>query len=316
MFGYDSAGTVGLPVEMLVPERFRAMLPSRIANFANEVVDRRPRDSRMSLTGLRSDGTEFPIQVSISKSELREQTEFTAIVRDMTDVERARKEQEALLASKDRLIASVSHEFRTPLTAVVGFARLLQADKSDQPNPERSEMIQTIINQGNDLTNMVEDLLVVAKAETGSLVFVAVTVDIRAQSVQVIEALGERQTGNITFSGEPVHGIGDPARVRQVVRNLISNALRYGGGEAEVTFDKYQNTARVQVSDSGPGVPPEDRERIFLPYQRAHTDLGITESMGLGLTISRDLARGMGGDVTYRRVDNKTIFELRLPAAD
>ncbi|MDP3984745.1 MAG: GAF domain-containing protein, partial [Acidimicrobiia bacterium] len=174
----------------------------------------------------------------------------------------AEEQLRASLRSKDDLIASISHELRTPLTAVVGFAQVLEDEESGLSAPERAEMIRSIIEEGLDLTNIVEDLLTAAKAEAGTLTVVHVPVDLRAQAAQVIEALSQEEARQVEVSGTEGRATGDPGRVRQILRNLISNALRYGGDRIRV--DVVENDAcRVQVTDNGIGGPVEERERIF-----------------------------------------------------
>jgi signal transduction histidine kinase len=214
------------------------------------------------------------------------------------------------LRSKEQLIASISHEMRTPLTAVVGFAQLLQRSDSGLSADERAELIRSIADEGLDLTNIVEDLLTAAKAEAGTLTVVKVPVDLRANAAQVLETLTRHQP--IELIGSSVRVTGDPGRVRQILRNLISNALRYGGDQIRINVID-DASPRVQVRDNGHGIPFEERDRIFDPYQRAHDAPGLTASMGLGLTISRSLARLMGGDLTYRYEGGESIFELLLP---
>lgn len=177
-------------------------------------------------------------------------------------------------------------------------------------------MVRMIVDEGVDLTNIVDDLLVAAKAEAGTLTAAHVRVDLLAQASQVVETWGDLAGDRIRLSGPSVAAISDPARVRQVLRNLVSNALRYGGDHIEVLVARTDSTASVTVSDDGVGVPPEDEETIFEPYRRAHDAPGVTASMGLGLTISRQLARLMGGDLLYRRAEGITTFELTLPAVE
>lgn len=215
------------------------------------------------------------------------------------------------LRSKEQLIASISHEMRTPLTAVVGFAELLQLEDSGLSDEERSEMIGSIADEGRDLTNIVDDLLTAAKAEAGTLTVVSVPVDLRALSTQVLDALTDRLP--IGLTGDSLRAAGDPGRVRQILRNLISNSHRYGGKDIRICIIDSL-LPRVQVRDNGEGIPADERERIFDAYQRAHNEPGLTASMGLGLTISRSLARLMGGDLTYRYEGGDSVFELQLPA--
>jgi signal transduction histidine kinase len=218
----------------------------------------------------------------------------------------------ATMRSKDELVASISHELRTPLTAVVGFAQLLR-DSADIAHDEREAMIRSIVEEGADLANIVEDLLTVAKAESGTLTVVRVPVDLRAQANQVVESLREEDAAHVTVTGEARRAAGDPGRTRQILRNLVSNALRYGGEEVIVeVVDSSQPT--VRVLDNGEGIPESERERIFESYQKAHNAPGLAGSIGLGLAISRSLARLMDGDLTYAYEGGQSIFEFTLPS--
>jgi signal transduction histidine kinase len=214
------------------------------------------------------------------------------------------------LKSKEQLVATISHEMRTPLTAVVGFAELLQLPESGLSDDERTEMIRSIADEGRDLTNIVDDLMTAAKAEAGTLTVVRVPVDLRALAGQVLESM--RQGRPVELTGDSLRGSGDPGRVRQILRNLVSNAVRYGGDDIRICiFDSP--SPRAEVRDNGEGIPLEERERVFDAYQRAHDAPGLTASMGLGLTISRSLAKLMGGDLTYRYEEHESVFELHLP---
>jgi signal transduction histidine kinase len=218
----------------------------------------------------------------------------------------------ATMRSKDELVASISHELRTPLTAVVGFAQLLQ-DSADIAPEDREAMIRSIVEEGADLANIVEDLLTVAKAESGTLTVVRVPVDLRAQANQVVESLRDEDAAHVTVTGEARRAVGDPGRARQILRNLVSNALRYGGEEVTVeVVDAHQ--PRVRVLDNGEGIPESERERIFESYQKAHNAPGLAGSIGLGLAISRSLARLMDGDLTYSYEGGRSIFEFTLPS--
>ncbi len=107
----------------------------------------------------------------------------------------------------------------------------------------------------------------------------------------------------------------DPVRLRQITRNLLTNAIRYGGRHVEVGAFQSNGMAFLTVSDDGVGVPPARREAIFEPYESLAQSSGTTQAMGLGLTVSRKLARLMGGDLTYRYEGRKSVFELSVPSA-
>lgn len=230
--------------------------------------------------------------------------------------EAAEKQLRKMLRTKDEFVATIAHELRTPLTAVVGFAQVLLDGGSAISPGERAEMMGMLVDQGMDLTNIVDDLLVAAKAEAGTLTVARVPVNLQAQTAQVLEGWDQAAASHLDFSGPSATVIGDPARVRQILRNLISNALRYGGQRIRVCVASTGSTAHVTVSDNGIGVPPEDSESIFEPYQRAHNNPGLTASMGLGLTVSRQLARLMDGDLTYRHDHGESAFTLTLPLAN
>jgi signal transduction histidine kinase len=218
---------------------------------------------------------------------------------------------ESEVASKDQLIRTVSHELRTPLTAILGYAELL--GESRDRSVDRDEMITTILRQGRDLSDIVEDLLTRAQSEAKTLKVVAVPVNLVANVNQVLESWNVDERARVTVSGSPAAAIGDPARVRQIVRNLLTNALRYGAGAIEVTTGMRGPGAWLTISDEGPGIPAEEVERVFQPYQRVGAGPAAPGSIGLGLAISRELARLMGGDLIYRRVRGRTVFELGLP---
>ncbi len=233
---------------------------------------------------------------------------------DLTDLRDSHRRLEELIRSKDELVASVSHELRTPLTAVLGFAEILYDDKSDLTTAERHEMVSSIARQAFDLSEIVEDLLLAARVELGELTVARVPTDLIAQISQVIESFDPNSTVGVSVSGDSVKAEADPTRVRQILRNLLSNAARYGGPDIQIAVTRTDETARVLVTDDGPGLRDEDQGLIFEAYYRAHDAASTPGSVGIGLTISRDLARLMNGDLTYRYEDGRSIFELTLPA--
>jgi signal transduction histidine kinase len=237
-----------------------------------------------------------------------------AALRNRDQRQAAERKLRETLRSKDELIATIAHELRTPLTSVVGFASLLRDEGATLSAEDRAELIHIVADEGMDLSNIVDDLLVAAKVEAGTLRLSSVGVDLRGQAAQVLERWEPEAISHVEFTGSSVRTLGDPARVRQILRNLISNALRYGGRQVRVEVTADEQFARVTVRDDGPGVGEGDSEAIFEPYQRGNNAPGLTASMGLGLTISRQLARLMNGDLTYRRQADETVFELTLPA--
>ena len=232
--------------------------------------------------------------------------------RDLTEVALARRQLEELVANKDQFIASVSHELRTPLTVVVGLAAELADNPEALSGPEVVEFASLIAGQANEVASLVEDLLTMARAEAGVLSIAPSDIELQATVGDVLAGLPADLTSRVSWhrsDSAPVHA--DPVRVRQIVRNLVTNAGRHGGPSIEVEVE----SGRVRVSDDGPAVPLSERERMFHAYERVHDQTGTPDSVGLGLTVCRRLSRLMGGDVTYRHDGSRSIFELSLPTA-
>ncbi|MDF1597997.1 MAG: CHASE domain-containing protein [Acidimicrobiia bacterium] len=233
----------------------------------------------------------------------------------------ARQELEVLqelTRARDQFLASVSHELRTPLTGVLGFAELLREGHGVLSDEERLSMISSVAEEATDLSHIIDDLLVSARSELDLLVVTRVPVAARAQVAQVLEAAGSDTGARV----EVIAGLegadrasGDPGRVRQILRNLISNACRYGGDRIQVRLGATDQRVHIQVADNGPGIPAEEWERIFEPYYRAHPGESQPAALGIGLSVARHLARLMEGDLTYRRQDHWSVFDLELPAA-
>jgi len=193
---------------------------------------------------------------------------------------------EELVRSKDDFLARVSHEIRTPLTGIMGLSAILRDEELERQ--ERSELIATVASQSNEMVGLVE-------------------VD------SSIATLTESVSVNVDQGG--VHAVGDPMRIRQVLRNLISNAFRHGGGDVVIDVSEHDGIAEIVVSDGGSAIAADDLAGIFEPYA---TRLGRTAypgAVGVGLLISRDLARRMGGDLTYRHTGDRSEFVLDLVAA-
>jgi signal transduction histidine kinase len=218
------------------------------------------------------------------------------------------------LDSKDELIASVGHELRTPLTAVLGFAEMLRLGNDAEMNPaDREEMVGFIAREASGLSGLIDDLVVAARIEIDRLEITRVPTSLKAQVAQVVEGWDPDQLANIRIKGDGAKALADPARVRQIIRNLITNAQGYGGENVEITFGVDDEGAYVEVADNGTGLPLSEWELIFEPYHRYHDDITRPGSLGLGLTVSRSLAERMGGTLKYRHDGQQSRFTLHLP---
>jgi len=230
------------------------------------------------------------------------------------DRESTRLRLEDLLRSKDRFVASISHELRTPLAAVLGFAEELKDRAHSFDAKELTEMLELIAQQSHDMADMVEDLLVAARAEIGTVSVRPQVVYLRSQAEAAVLALGSADSRRIQVTGGSGRSWADPSRTRQIIRNLLTNAIRYGGEEVNIEADTAGPITTLTVRDNGRGLPRADWERIFEPYERAHDRPTQPSSIGLGLTVSRQLARLMGGDVAYHSDGSGSIFQLIVPS--
>jgi signal transduction histidine kinase len=235
---------------------------------------------------------------------------------DLTKVRATERRLERLVADKDRFIASVSHELRTPLAAVFGLSEELATNWEHFDLEEIHELVGLVATQSAELSSIVEDLLVAANLEAGR---VAIGEDTVALNSVAAEALDDCRRSapdmdEIDVSGSPVTATADPVRVRQIIRNLITNAVRYGGDEVLLRIG-HDKRPFVEVVDNGDGVPLEHRESIFVPYFQASAGEKVLGSLGLGLAISRELAIRMGGDLSYAYRRGESVFRLELRPA-
>jgi len=232
---------------------------------------------------------------------------------DVTESRATRMALEGLVRSKDELVATVSHELRTPLTTVVGLADELNDSIDSYGDSELRELISLIASEGREVSTIVEDLLVAAQVETGSLRLNPTRVDLVQLAKDLHRALPQHTPVGIYLPDQPVWVIADPTRTRQIVRNLVVNAQRYGGSDIRICVAASAGFAALEVRDNGAPLPFREREAIFDRFYRARQVPGLTASVGLGLTVSRRLARDMDGDLTYSHDGEEAIFELVLP---
>ncbi len=271
--------------------------------------------SKSAIRYLRKDGSVAHglVSAALVTDSAGKPSHFVTQLVDLTEQIAAEERLMDLLASRDELIASVSHELRTPLTAVLGYAGILLEAAPGSPPDDYEVMLREIYSQGRDLVGMIEDLLVFAQGEDQEIVIELAPVDVRDQITLVLESLRvEASVDHVQVLGPRLSVVADPLRLRQVLRNLLSNAVRYGGESIVVQMRQLTGGVEVIVGDNGRGVPPEDRELIFEPYQRSRPQGGLTASIGVGLTVARRLARLMDGDLTYRYVDERSEFVLLL----
>jgi signal transduction histidine kinase len=234
---------------------------------------------------------------------------------DVTAMNDARRELERSLKSKDELIATVSHELRTPLTTVVGLSSELSAAYDEFTKAEAQDLLRMVAEQSIEVATIVEDLLVAARAESGSLKVSSEPVDLHLEAKTTLRGLEIEEEVDCHTMGIVSTVMADSGRVRQVMRNLLVNARRYGTSPIRVIVRDAGDYVRVEVRDRGDAIPIDERQAIFDRYYRSRQTPGVTASVGLGLTVSRELAHIMGGKLTYEHDGSESVFALTLPQA-
>lgn len=277
------------------------LVRSRIPGAFGELLDAAARERRGTTVKQfgRSDRV-FKVGWVVDRSGRR-------VVLSGTDITAQRAAEDALagkVSARDRFLASVSHELRTPLAGALGLLELVVG--AEQESEERTEMIELALAQVRDMTDIIEDLLVASRAADGQLLVRPVEMDLVA-AVEAVLAVADASFER-RFESD-VGAFADPVRVRQILKNLVTNAQRYGGERRRMVVEQRDGRAIVEVRDSGPPLDREFAERMFLPYQHATTE--TVESVGLGLTVARTLAEQMGGTLTYEH-DGEVVFRLAL----
>ena len=285
---------------------------------------------------IRKDGTLFWANVVITA--LRDDhgtlVGFAKITRDLTErmeaqeraIDDARRlaEVEGLSRAKSQFLASMSHELRTPLNAIGGYAELIEMGLGGSVTEQQREYLTRIRNSQQHLLRIINDLLNYSRIESGKLTYEQERVPLPAVIEAVTTMVGPHATGKtITMDTPPcreaVIAVADRLKVEQIVLNLVTNAVKFTPPSGRVTVACRDGAEQVQltVTDTGPGIPAERIDDIFEPFVQLGRSLSSgPEGAGLGLAISRDLARAMKGDVTVESPAGRgATFTLSLPKA-
>ena len=300
--------------ETLTPQALQSMVPQLMAVWSSiDHLVLQVRDGR-TLRGNRIEGL-LSWTAPVTNDGLDLSRVIVAIV-DVTGIRSAAKDLELLVKSRDELVATVSHELRTPLTTVVGLSHELRDAFNTFERDEIVDLVGLIAQQSSEVATIVEDLLVAARTRGGSLGVSTTPVDLAFEVEATLKAIGMDPDKMLTCPQYLPSITGDSGRIRQILRNLITNAQRYGGDQMRVVVRAGDSIAAVEVRDNGPPLTEDESEEIFSRYYRNQQTPGVTASVGLGLTVSQELARLMGGDITYRHDGGEAVFTVRLPVAE
>jgi signal transduction histidine kinase/CheY-like chemotaxis protein len=235
-------------------------------------------------------------------------------------LQEANRQLRAANAAKSEFLSRMSHELRTPLNAILGFAQLLELDElTDQQH----DSLGHIMSGARHLLGLINEVLDIAAIEAGGLPLSLEPVpvaDVIAEAVSLIRPLADQHGVLLTAQPCQDHVFGDRQRLKQILLNLLSNAVKYNhqGGSVRLTCDGVaEQRLRITVADTGPGIPPEAVDRLFVPFERLDGQQRGVEGTGLGLPLSKRLAEAMGGTLELTTVtDQGSAFFVEIPLTD
>lgn len=335
IFGYSRAEALGLPLAELVPADLRDQHHAGIATFIETghgpLID---ADDIIEVPGLAKDGEKRWVELTLTPLEGADVPGryVMAVVRDVSErraTEEAMRralEQESDLAArlrelnemKDTFVATLAHDLRSPLASMKGFAELLGTHWSALPEERRRDLLDRIVVGANRLSELIDAVLDSAALEAGQLQLSLEAVDLDDLVGEVVEH--ERATTGAQFEVTVAHDLpsvpADPRRIRQILTNLVANALKFGPEAGPVHLDVIggRHSVEIAVRDEGPGVGVEDIPRIFQKFFRSSSPtLGSVEGTGLGLYICNSLVEAHGGVIwVENHPDGGAVFRFRL----
>ena len=325
LYGFSAAEAAGRDPKDLLQSQYPVPLESITAalteydHWEGELLQR-TRDGRLIPIGARwallRDAAGKPLSI------LQINRDITAEKTAADDLRRARDAAEQASNAKSEYLSRMSHELRTPLAAMLGFSDLLEMR---EPRDDQVQAIEAIQRAGSHLLSLVNDVLDIARIESGRESLLMQPVDVRTAIDEcaglVAAAAGERHVRLevVAPAAGSLFVAADSQRLNQVLLNLLTNAIKYGpeGGRVEVTVERGERDVAISVCDEGPGLTDEEQDLLFQPFERLGAERSHVQGTGLGLALCRQLTTAMGGTIAVHSVKGEgATFTIRLQAAD
>jgi PAS domain S-box-containing protein len=346
IFGHPPERLLGRSLEMLIPERLREAHRTGVQRYLRTGQRNIPWEG-VELPALRADGSEIPVEISFGTYTIDGVRYFTGMVRDVSerirqkemledtaaeletaveelrarteDAEAARTEAEQANRAKSDFLAVISHELRTPLNAIIGYTDLLLSGIPERLPDSAATKVERVRAAGQQLLQLIEEILTFSRIESGTELVRPEPLDLAdvvEEVVGIAKPLAARKGIALRVAVPPSPVESDAAKVRQILLNLVSNAVKFTDeGEVEITGEKANGGVLLRVRDTGIGIRPEHLPRIFDAFWQAETAATRKQGgTGLGLSVSRKLAQLLGGDIAVESEPGRgTTFTVLLP---
>lgn len=328
IFGYSAEEMEGQNVKMLMPRSYADYHDGYVAAY-KMTGEAKIIGTGRDVTGLKKDGTEFPLYLAVNRFEVGNDVFYGGIVRDTTETTKA---QEALThakecaetanKSKTKFLNSISHEIRTPLNAIMGFAQLFEMGDAKLA-PAHRDYLKHILSSGNHLLALINEILDLAQIESGSLKlsleYIAVQT-VMDEALAMVDPLARKHKvtlRNPTKASAAVSIKADRVRLKQALVNLLTNAVKYNRKGGMVTCEIMEGRPghlAFVVTDTGVGIPDDKQDSIFEPFNRLGREALDIEGTGIGLSVTKTVVDAMGGEVSFTsQVGIGSRFTLEFP---